>query len=242
MKQIWTITKRELASFFDSLMAYILIVAFLGFSGFFTWLFGGDVFLVGQASMRSFFGIAYWTLFFFIPAITMRSLAEEKRSGTLELLLTKDISDRQLVVGKFLGAFLLICISLSFTVIYVITLANIGNLDNGGVISGYMGLLLMSAAYISIGIFASSVTNNQIVAFLLALLISLFFHLIFGMLAMNSTSFVGQMFSYLSLSNHYESITRGVVDSKDIVYFLSIILLGLLLAEFSLSRRNQSNS
>ncbi len=242
MKQIWTITKRELASFFDSLMAYILIVAFLGFSGFFTWLFGGDVFLVGQASMRSFFGIAYWTLFFFIPAITMRSLAEEKRSGTLELLLTKDISDRQLVIGKFLGAFLLICISLSFTVIYVITLANIGNLDNGGVISGYMGLLLMSAAYISIGIFASSVTNNQIVAFLLALLISLFFHLIFGMLAMNSTSFVGQMFSYLSLSNHYESITRGVVDSKDIVYFLSIILLGLLLAEFSLSRRNQSNS
>ncbi len=242
MKQIWTITKRELASFFDSLMAYILIVAFLGFSGFFTWLFGGDVFLVGQASMRSFFGIAYWTLFFFIPAITMRSLAEEKRSGTLELLLTKDISDRQLVVGKFLGAFLLICISLSFTVIYVITLANIGNLDNGGVISGYIGLLLMSAAYISIGIFASSVTNNQIVAFLLALLISLFFHLIFGMLAMNSTSFIGQMFSYLSLSNHYESITRGVVDSKDIVYFLSIIILGLLLAEFSLSRRNQSNS
>ncbi len=241
MKQIWTITTRELGSFFDSLMAYILIVAFLGFSGFFTWLYGGDVFLIGQTSLRGFFGIAYWTLFFFIPAITMRLLAEEKRSGTLELLLTKAITDRQLVIGKFLGAFLLICITLAFTIIYVITLANIGNLDNGGVISGYLGLILMSAAYISIGIFASSVTSNQIVAFLFALLISLFFHLLFDMLAMDSTSFFGQIFSYLSLANHYESITRGVVDSKDIVYFLSIITLGLVLAEFSLTRRNQNN-
>jgi gliding motility-associated transport system permease protein len=241
MRQIWTITSRELSSFFDSLTAYILLVAFLGFSGFFTWLFGGDIFLIGQTSLRGFFGIAYWTLFFFIPAITMGLLAEEKRSGTLELLLTKAVTDRQVVFGKFLAAFLLIFIALSFTCIYVITLANIGNLDNGGVISGYFGLLLMSAAYISIGLFASSLTSNQIVAFLLTLLISLFFHILFDMLAMDSSSFLGQIFSYLSLANHYESITRGVVDSKDLVYFISIIGLGLILAEMSISRRNLSN-
>ncbi len=241
MRQIWTIASRELSSFFDSLTAYILLVAFLGFSGFFTWLFGSDVFLIGQASLRGFFGIAYWTLFFFIPAITMRLLAEEKRSGTLELLLTKAVTDRQLVVGKFLAALILILIALAFTLIYVVTLANIGNLDNGGVISGYLGLILMSAAYISIGIFASSLTQNQIVAFLMSLFISLFFHLLFDMLAIDASTFLGQIFHYLSLSNHYQSITRGVIDSKDLIFFISIVVLGLYLAELSLGRRNKSN-
>ena len=178
---------------------------------------------------------------FFIPAITMGLLSEEKRSGTLELLLTKAVTDRQVVLGKFLAAFLLIFIALAFTSIYVITLSNIGNLDNGGVISGYFGLLLMSAAYISIGLFASSLTSNQIVAFLLTLLISLFFHILFDMLAMDSNTFIGQIFSYLSLANHYEGITRGVIDSKDLVYFASIIGLGLLLSEMSISKRNLSN-
>ena len=136
MKLVWIITKRELRSFFDSLIAYILLVLFLGFSGLFTWLYGSDIFMVGQASLQSFFGIAYWTLFFFIPALTMRLLAEEKRSGTLELLLTKAVSDRQIVVGKFLAALFLILIALAFTLPYVITLSNIGNLDNGGVFCG----------------------------------------------------------------------------------------------------------
>src|SRR5579872_368419 len=111
MSPIWVIARRELASFFDSLIAYILLVLFLGFSGFFTWLYGSDIFLVGQASLQSFFGVAYWTLFFFIPAITMRLLAEERKTGTIELLLTKAISDRQVVTGKFLAAFLLIVIA-----------------------------------------------------------------------------------------------------------------------------------
>lgn len=176
MKKIWIIAKRELRAFFDSLMAYIMLVAFLGFSGFFTWLYGADVFFVGQASLQSFFSIAYWSLFVFIPALTMRLLAEENRSGTIELLLTRPVTHWQVVLGKFTATLLLIIISLALTLPYYITVANLGNVDNGAIISGYIGLILMSATYISIGLFTSSISNNQIVGFLLALFIGLFFH------------------------------------------------------------------
>ncbi|OFX28494.1 MAG: ABC transporter permease [Bacteroidetes bacterium GWA2_31_9] len=238
MKKIWVIAKKELKSFFDSLMAYIMIIVFLGFSGFFTWLYGGDVFFVNQATLQSFFGIAYWTLFFFIPALTMKLIAEEKKTGTIELLLTKPITDWHVVTGKFFATLLLIAITLALTIPYYITISKIGPVDHGAVLSGYLGLLLMSAAYISIGIFASSITNNQIISFLLALLIGLFFHIIFGVLSENFTGFLGEIFNYLSLSSHFESISRGVIDSKDIIYFLSIIFLGLFLSEANLSKRN----
>lgn len=237
MRQIWIIAKRELRSFFNSLMAYILLIAFLGFSGFFTWLSGSDVFMVGQASLQSFFGIAYWTLFFFIPGLTMGLLAEETRSGTIELLLTKPISDWHVVVGKFLSSWMLIAIALAFTLPYYITVASIGDIDHGSVWAGYLGLLLMSGAYIGIGLFASSISKNQIVGFLLALLIGIFFHIIFGILAGNTSGLLGNVLNYLSLSTHFESISRGVIDSKDLIYFFSIMALGLLGAEYSLTRR-----
>lgn len=237
MHAIWVIAKRELHSFFDSLMAYIMLVLFLGFSGFFTWLYGSDVFLVGQASLQSFFNVAFWTLFFFIPALTMRLLAEENKTGTIELLLTKAVTDRQVVVGKFLSTFLLVAIALAFTLPYPITLSYLGNLDWGEVFCGYLGLLLLSASYIAIGLFASSITNNQIVAFLTALFIGLFFHLIFSVLAGQFTGSLGLLFDALSLSQHFDSISRGVIDSTDIIYFLSIIALGLMLAEVSLAKR-----
>ncbi len=238
MQAVWVIATRELASFFDSLIAYIMLVLFLGFSGFFTWLYGNDVFLVGQVSLQAFFGVAFWTLFFFIPALTMRLLAEEKKTGTIELLLTKAVTDRQVVLGKFLSTLMLVAIALLFTLPYPITLANLGNLDTGQVICGYAGLLLLSAAYISIGLFASSLTNNQIVAFLAALFIGLFFHLIFSVLAGQFTGPVASFIDHLSLSNHFDSIARGVVDSTDLIYFFSIIFLGLFLAELSLTKRN----
>ena len=238
MRAAWIITKRELQSYFDSLIAYILLILFLGFSGFFTWLFGSDVFIVGQATLQSFFGIAYWTLFFFTPALTMRLLAEEKKTGTIELLLTKAVSDRQVVVGKFLAAFLLVMIALLFTFPYVITLSNIGNIDAGEMLCGYVGLALMSGAYISIGLYASSTTSNQIVAFLMALSIGLFFHIIFEVLAGNFTGVAAQVFSTLSLNNHFESMSRGVVDTRDVIYFGSIIFLGLFFSELSLTKRN----
>src|SRR4030043_526026 len=131
MRQIWVISKRELRAFFDSLTAYILITVFLGLSGFFTWLFGSDIFFIGQATLQPFFSVAYWTLFFFIPAITMRMLAEEKRSGTIELLLTKSVSDWQVILGKFSACLLLIIIALALTIPYYITVWAIGPIDPG---------------------------------------------------------------------------------------------------------------
>ncbi|MFA3784020.1 ABC transporter permease subunit [Melioribacteraceae bacterium 4301-Me] len=238
MRQVLVITKRELNAFFDSLIAYILIIVFLGISGFFTWLYGSDIFFTGQASLQPFFSIAYWTLFFFIPAITMRMIAEEKKTGTIELLLTKSVTDWQVVLGKFFATLLLIIITLAFTLPYYITVWSIGPIDHGAVWCGYLGMIFMSMALVSIGLFASSITNNQIVSFLLSLFIGVFFIIIFDVLSNNFTGSFGQLLSYLSLSTHYDSISRGVIDTKDLIYFLSITLGGLILTESILSRRN----
>ena len=238
MKKIWIIARRELNVFFDSLMAYILLVVFLGFTGFFTWLLVADVFFTNQASLQSFFSVAYWSLFILIPAITMRMVAEEKKSGTIELLLTKPLTDWQVILGKFLGSLLLICIALALTLPYYITVANLGPIDHGAVWTGYLGLILMSTTYISIGIFTSSITNNQIVSFLLALFIGIFFHWIFDMISSSFTGFLSEIFNFLSVSSHYDSVTRGVVDTKDLIYFFSLIFLGLVASEAALSKRN----
>ncbi len=237
MKKTWIIAKRELASFFDSLMAYILLVLFLGFSGLFTWILGSDIFFINQASLQAFFSVSYWSFFFFIPALTMRLLAEENRSGTIELLLTRPITDWQVISGKFLATLLLIIIALAFTLPYYITVANIGPIDHGSVISGYFGLILMSSAYISIGLLASSISNNQIVGFLIALTIGILFHIIFGVLASSFSGSLSDIFNYLSLSNHYQSMARGVIDTRDIIYFLSIVFVGLVSTEAVLKRK-----
>ena len=241
MNTIWTITKRELNSSFDSLVAIIMIVLFLGFTGFFTWISGSDIFMMGQASLRVFFSIAYWTLFFFIPALTMRILAEEKKTGTIEMLLTKPVTDRQVILGKYLAIVILIAIALAFTLPYVITVSKIGNIDAGGTLCGYLALLLISAAYASIGLFTSSLTSNQIVAFLSALFIGLFFHIIFQVVASGMKGFFGQVINKLSMTVHFESLSRGVLDSKDLIYFGSIIFMGLFLTEVSLAKRNAYN-
>ena len=239
MNPIWVIAKKELGSFFDSLIAYILIIAFLAFSGFFTWLSSNaDIFFRKQADLQVFFGVAFWTLFFFIPALTMRQLAEEKKTGTIELLLTKAISNRQIILGKFLACFLLVVIALAFTLPYYFTVSKLGNIDHGATILGYVGLLLMSASYISIGLFASSITNNQIVAFLLALFIGIFFHMLAGIFASSASGLVGEIFDTLSLQRHFDSVKRGVLDSKDLIYFGSIIFLGIFLSELAISKRN----
>jgi len=238
MRKIWIIALRELRSFFDSLTAYILVVVFLGLSGFFTWLSGSDIFLIGQASLQPFFSVAYWTLFFFTPALTMRMLAEENKSGTIELLLTKAVSDWDVILGKFLACLMLIGVALLLTLPYYISVWAMGPIDHGAVWCGYLGLILMSMSFIGIGLFASSITSNQIVAFLLSLFIGVFFLIIFNVLASGLTGFLGQLLSYLSLSTHFDSISRGVVDSRDVIFFLSVTVLGLILAEASLSKRN----
>ncbi len=237
MKQIWTIAKRELGSFFDSLMAYIMMAAFLGFSGFFTWIYGADVFFIKQASLQAFFSIAYWTLFFFIPAITMRLFAEENKTGTIELLLTRPVSDWQVIYGKFLATLMLILIALALTLPYYITVSTLGPVDHGGVITGYFGLILISCAYISIGLYASSLSNNQIVAYLVALVIGIFFHIIFDLLAGGMSGIAGEILAFLSISQHFESISRGVIDSRDLIFFLSVMFLGLILTEMNLLKK-----
>jgi len=225
-------------SYFDSLVAYIMLAVFLGFSGFFTWLQGGgDIFLRKEADLQVFFSVARWTLFFFIPAITMKLLAEERKTGTIELLLTKAVTNRQVVLGKFLSCLLLVGIALLLTLPYYITVSSLGEMDHGATISGYLALFLMSAVYISIGLFASSLTSNQIVAFLLALLIGIFFHFLFDVMASGASGFVGELLNTLSLSKHFDSLSRGVIDSKDIIYFLSITVMGLILSEYMISKR-----
>ncbi len=237
MSPSWIIAKREIKSFFDSLVAYILLLAFLGFTGFFTWMYGnGDVFFRRQADLGAFFNVAMWTLVFFIPALTMRLLAEERKTGTIELLLTKSVTNWQLVWGKFLAALILVLIALLFTLPYYITVSGLGNFDHGATICGYLGLILLSGAHISIGLFASSLTNNQIVAFLIALVISVTFQFLFNM-GSELSGWLGELFTTLSLSNHFDSISRGVIDTSDLIYFASITVLGLLLSEYMISSR-----
>ncbi len=238
MHNIRIIAKREIASFFDSLIAYVIIIIFLGFSGFFTWLFGNNVFYQGQADLGTFFSISYWTLFFFIPAITMRTVAEELRSGTFEMLSTKAVSDGQIVAGKFLACLILVTIALACTLPYYFTVNSLGSIDHGAVIGGYFGLLFISAMYVSIGLFASSITNNQIIAYIIALFISMFFHLLFDMLGEEFRGSIGSVFDFLSARSHFDSLSRGIIDSRDIIYFLSLISGGLLLAQTMLARRN----
>jgi ABC-2 type transport system permease protein len=238
MNNIWTIAKREINSYFDSLIAYLIIVIFLGLSGFFTWLFGQNIFFINQASLDVFFGIAYWTLFFFIPAITMRAIAEENKVGTLELLSTKPVSDLDIVLGKFLACLLLVVLALLCSLPYYFTVSFLGKVDHGAIIGGYFGLTLVSAVYVSIGVFASSTTNNQIVAFLTALFIGVFFHILFDVLAGSFTGGIGRVFDFLSVRSHFDSISRGVFDSRDLLYFASLILAGVVLSEAMISKRN----
>ena len=240
MSAVLVIAKRELGSFFDSLLAYVLLTLFLGFTGLLTWVLGqNDVFFVGQASLSQFFFYADISFFVFVPALTMQLLAEERKLGTLELLLTKSVTDRQVVFGKFLAAVTMLAIALLFTLPYVITIFSIGNADVGQILSGYFGLLLAGAAFVSIGLYSSSLTNNQIVSFLLALIISVVFRFIFPLLASSFPGALGMIFEQLSITTHFESISRGVLDTTDLIYFISVIFLGLFLSELSLTKRNQ---
>lgn len=233
----WVICKREISSFFDSLMAYILLVVFLGLTGFFTWLYGSDVFFIGQATLNTFFGIAYWTFFFFIPAVTMKSLADERKSGTFELMATKPISDWEIIVGKWLGSWFLILIAIATSLPYYVTVANLGSIDHGATLAGYLGLILVTGAYVAIGIFSSSLTNNQIVAFILSLFISLFFHLLFEILSSAFQGWLGQVFNFLSMNFHFQTMQRGIVGIESVVFMLSLMIMALSLATFSIRRR-----
>ena len=233
MRNIFTIFKKEVRSYFNSPAAYIVVTFFLLFTGYF---FGTNLFLMNQANLRTAFGIIPLVFIFFMPAITMRLIAEEKKTGTIELLVTYPIKDSEIIVGKFLSALMLLAVALVFTWFYVVSVTLLGNLDGGQVIGGYFGLLLMGAAYLSIGMFASAITENQIVAFIVALVIIFVFFLMDKILFFIPASLVS-IFQYLSIDYHFENISRGVIDTRDLLYYFSVIFFSLLLASHALSRR-----
>jgi ABC-2 type transport system permease protein len=225
--------KKELRSFFDSPIAYIVITIFLLITG---WFFFSDLFLINQASMRNLFGIVPFIFMFFVPAVTMRLISEEKRSGTIEVLLTLPVRDHQIILGKFLAGLILIFVAVVLTFVYTFTLSGLGDLDFGSVVAGYIGLIFLGATYLSIGMFTSSLTQNQIVAFITSFVI-IFALFMLDKVLMFMPGFLVSFLEYLSVDYHFSNIARGVIDSRDVIYYLSIIFLFLFLAVRALESR-----
>ncbi len=235
------ILKKELNSFFSTPIGYLVIAVFLVINGLFLWIFDGDfnILNAGFADLNSFFYLAPWIFIFLIPAITMRTFSDEYNTGTIELLKTKPISDWQIVLGKYLASFLLIIIALVPTLIYVYSISKLGNpagnFDVGSLLGSYFGLLFLAGTYTAIGLFASTLSNNQIVAFIIAVCISFFLY--YGFEAMASL-FGNSAYSVRSIgmNEHFKSISRGVIDTRDLIYFISITVFFLVLTKIRLTR------
>jgi gliding-associated putative ABC transporter substrate-binding component GldG/gliding motility-associated ABC transporter permease protein GldF len=239
------ILKKEINSFFASPIGYLVVAIFLIVNSLFLWLFKGEFNILdyGFADVTPFFLLAPWVLLFLIPAVTMRSFSDEKKQGTIELLLTKPISHFNIVLGKYFAAVALIIIALIPTLLYVYTVNQlgypVGNLDVGSTLGSYLGLLFLVAAYTAIGVFASTLSNNQIVAFIIAVFICLFFFIGLDSIAeFTSSTFVEQ----LGMNSHFKSMSRGVLDSRDILYFLSVTFLFLLLTKQGINTKKIGNS
>ncbi len=238
------IYRKEINAFFSSLIGYLVIGIFLLVMGLFLFVFPDTSLLnFGFASLGPFFTLAPNVLTFIIPAICMRAFAEERQSGAIELLVTRPLTDTQIVLGKFLACLTLVIIALLPTLLYYYSVyrlgAPVGNIDAGGTVGSYLGLLLLAMAFVAIGLFASSLTGSQIVSFLLALALSFFGYFGFGLLAslpifyLNGESLVDS----LGMQQHFHSLGRGLIDSRDVIYFLSITAFFLLLTVISLERR-----
>ena len=223
------IFKKEINLFFSSLIGYISIGVFLVLTGMFMWILPfNNIFDDGFATLDPLFTIGPFVFMFLIPAITMRSFSEEQKTGTIEIISTKPVTDFQIVSGKYLAGLVLIIFSLLPTLLYLYTISDLaypkGNVDTGAAWGSYLGLLFIGGAYLSIGLFASSITDNQIVSFIIGMFLCFFFFRLLGMIKEISflTSF-DSFFDAISLENHYASISRGVLDTRDLVYFLSFI-------------------
>lgn len=228
-----TIARRELRSYFNSPVAYIVVTVFLVIAGF---LFFTQALLDGQATIRPLFDITPLLFVFIAPAITMRLLAEERRSGTFQLLITLPLRDRDVVLGKFLGALGLLATAVALTLVYPLTLSRLGDLDQGAVVGGYLGLVLMGGSYLALGLMASAWTRNQIVAFIVAFAIS-FALFMMGRMSAHVPPALAPVVEYLSLSSHFENIARGVIDTRDLLYYASMIAGCLFIAVQSLASR-----
>ena len=234
-----SIVLREIKSFFGSPIGYLVIAIFLIINGLFLWVFEGEynILNTGFADLTPFFTLAPWILIFLIPAVTMRSFSDEKKQGTLELLLTKPLSIWQIVNGKFLGALLLIVMAIIPTFIYVAVISSLGmpegNIDMGSTTGSYFGLLFLIAAYSAIGIFTSTLSDNQIVAFIVAVFLCFFFYFGFEGLATVVPN-MSTIIASLGMQDHFKSMSRGVLDTRDILYFTSITVVFLSFTVYNL--------
>lgn len=237
------ILKKEINTFFASPIGYLVIGVFLLLNGLFLWVFKGEFNILdnGMASLSSFFLLAPWILIFLIPAVTMRSFSDEKKQGTLELLVTKPISHFQIVLGKYFGAFVLILMALIPTLLYVYTVSQLGNpegnIDMASTIGSYFGLLFLIGAYTAIGIFASTLSDNQIVAFIIAVFICFFFY--FGFEGLSNYNVFDNLIymENIGMAAHYNSMSRGVIDTRDLVYFTSIAFAFLLFTKLRIQKQ-----
>ena len=236
---------KEVKGFLNSLTGYMVMGVFLTLTGLFLWVFpiSENIFLRGFADVNGLFNIAPLVFLFLIPAITMRSFAEERKTGTIELLFTYPLSDMQIIVAKFFSSVFLMLVSLIPTVIYAVTVYLLGypqgNMDTGAMWGSYLGLLFLGSAFSAVGIFVSTMTDNQIVSFIFSVLLCFLLWLAFDFVySFNVFGKFGYLIRNLGISHHYASISRGVVDSRDIVYFLSVIVLFLYMARLKLQSRN----
>ena len=240
------IIKKEFNSFLDSLIAYLVISVFLIAISLFMWVLPGENILDnGFAVMDTLFTTGPYVFMFLIPAITMRSIAEEKKTGTIELLFTRPISDLEIVSGKFLAGFLLVIFSIIPTLIYyysVYSLGNpVGNLDTPGIIGSYIGLIALAGVFTSIGILSSAASDNQISAFIISVFLCYIFYTGFSALAsLDTWGKFSETINQMGIAYHYASISRGLVDSRDIIYFISVMLMCLFSANLVLSSRRWS--
>lgn len=238
MRNVLAVARREIRAYFDSPIAYIVLVTFLAVAG---WMYFSTLFLLDRADLRPFFSPSPFSPSMLIvvlaPAITMRLLAEERKSGTIELLLTMPMRDSEIVVGKFLAALTLIAVGLLLTFAYPLSVAWLGDLDWGPVIAGYAGMLLFAASLIAIGLLCSAMTENQIVAFIVAFLISAILYYVYW-LQFFVPPLLSPLVEFLSVSFHLDNMARGVIDSRDVVFYLSLTAAALLLATQTLGRRH----
>jgi ABC-2 type transport system permease protein len=233
MSPALVISRREIRTYFNSPVAYIVVTVFTIITGY---MFFTQLFLEKQAELRSLFGFMPFLFMFMVPAVTMRLLADEKSSGTLELLSTMPVRDWEVVVGKFLAALALVATAIGLTLAFTISVKLLGPLDRGPAIGGYLGLLLMAGAFVAIGVMCSAFTRNSIVAFIAAFGVCFALYL-FGKLTQFVPQTLQPIIAFLSIDGHFENIGRGVVDSRDVIYYLSIIVTCLLLATTSLESR-----
>ncbi|MCQ2975894.1 MAG: gliding motility-associated ABC transporter permease subunit GldF [Bacteroidales bacterium] len=251
---MFSLFKKELSAFFSSITGYIAVGVFLLVNGLILWVFHGDMNIPdsGFAYLDPLFNIAPWIFLFLVPAVTMRLLAEEKKSGTIDVLYTQPITDLQIILAKYFAGLVLIAISILPTLVYYFSILNLGIvgasetsgaelavIDGGETFGAYLGLFFLGAVYCSAGLWASSLTENQIVAFLLAVGVCLFVYLGFDALSnFGSLGKFGLFLSNLGINAHYKSISRGVIDTRDIIYFVSASIFFILLSKTRLESRN----